>query len=82
MEPAGIGLSLVQRKKVQFDDGVGSGVRCGAASGGWNSPADWLECQQRLLSGCQLDSIIRRYAVGGRETEAGIMNRFLCGNVE
>jgi hypothetical protein len=27
MEPAGIGLSLVQRKKVQFDDGVGSGVR-------------------------------------------------------
>src|ERR1700688_3796134 len=27
MEPTGIGLRLVQRRKVQFDDGIGSGVR-------------------------------------------------------
>ena len=27
MEPAGIGLGLVQLRKVQFDDGIGSGAR-------------------------------------------------------
>lgn len=27
MEPAGIGLSLVHWRKVQFDDGIGSGAR-------------------------------------------------------